>query len=344
MTKGIITIENYNEGLIKVNNGFSTEDLIQDWINHCHVNPLTQKSYNSAASSFVNFIRDNSYELGEKSFIAYQEYCKQALAISTARLYCSVAKTFCSWICKRSGKPNFTDGIKNIALDDKSEHVRDGISVEDCAKLVDTFKAKNNFAAIRDRLICLICASCGLRVKEIRFLDCNDVIKKHNRLYLRVFGKARAGKIDVVPLPKELSKMIENYLDERKKEFGEFKDSDALFFSLSRRNKFGRLTTRSISRLIVDALVAAGLREPTKKKGEKESKTRRREYSPICAHSLRHGFAQNCLQLNQGDIFAVSRTLRHRDTKVTYRYLADLDSMKNNSCDLVFNAIISKLE
>ena len=306
-----------NQDLVIIENAVAeksseTANLIQDWINHCDVSPLTQKSYDSAAKSFLAFLRENNLKLSEQSIINYREYLKQHFSTSTARLYFSICKTFCRWLAKRVGVADFATDIKNVKLDN-SVHARDPLSIEEIATVI------NNISNLRDKCIVALMACCGLRTIEVVRLDCGDIEKRRGKYFLRIWGKARAGKVDSVCLPAELKQLIDEYLKSR----GKVSAAEPLFVSASRRNKNSRLQTQSISRLAKRAMKAVGLN------------SRR-----LVAHSLRHSFANNALSAGV-DIRQVSKAMRHKSQAVTEVYLHDADLLNNPAAEVVTRNLFS---
>ena len=294
--------------------------VVADWVNHCDVSALTQKMYNSAAAKFVAFIQANGANLNETTLINYREYSKKNFATATARLYFTVAKKFCQWTAKRMDMADFTLGVKGVKLD-YNTHSRDALTIEDCATVINNFNGKD-FISVRNKLIVALMATCGLRTIEVSRLDCGDIELRRGKYFLRVFGKARAGKVDSVCLPTELKQMIDNYLKLR----GKVKDSDPLFVSTSNFSKGKRLQTQSISRLTKKALREAGF----------DSKR-------LVAHSFRHSFSTNAL-LAGVDIAKVQRVLRHRNPATTEIYRHDLDEYNNDATQIVASALFKKLE
>ncbi len=293
--------------------------VVADWVNHCDVSPLTQKMYNSAAARFVAFIQDNGAKLNEKTLINFREHSKKNFATATARLYFVVAKKFCQWTCKRMNVADFTLGVKGVKLDTDT-HSRDALTIEDCATVINNFSGKD-FISVRNKLIVSLMATCGLRTIEVSRLDCSDIELRRGKYFLRVWGKARAGKVDNVCLPLELKEMLDKYLELR----GKVKDSDPLFVSTSNFSKGKRLQTQSISRLTKKALRDAGF----------DSKR-------LVAHSLRHSFATNAL-LAGVDISKVQRVLRHRNPATSEIYRHDLDAYNNDATQIVASALFQQI-
>ena len=156
-------------------------------------------------------------------------------------------------------------------------------------------------------------ACCGLRTIEVVRLDCGDIEKRRGKYFLRIWGKARAGKVDSVCLLKQL-------LDEYLKSRGKVSAAEPLFVSASRSS---RLQTQSISRLAKRAMKAVGLN------------SRR-----LVAHSLRHSFANNALSAGV-DIRQVSKAMRHKSQAVTEVYLHDADLLNNPAAEVVTRNLFS---
>lgn len=138
-------------------------------------------------------------------------------------------------------------------------------------------------------------------------LDCGDIEKRRGKYFLRIWGKARAGKVDSVCLLKQL-------LDEYLKSRGKVSAAEPLFVSASRSS---RLQTQSISRLAKRAMKAVGLN------------SRR-----LVAHSLRHSYAGV-------DIRQVSKAMRHKSQAVTEVYLHDADLLNNPAAEVVTRNLFS---
>ncbi len=90
----------------------------------------------------------------------------------------------------------------------------------------------------------------GLRDIEVTRANVGDVKPHSGIMVLFVHGKGRSEKDDFVVLANALLADINRYLDAR----GHCSPADPLFASTSNRNKGGRLTTRSVSGIVKQAL------------------------------------------------------------------------------------------
>jgi integrase/recombinase XerC len=149
----------------------------------------------------------------------------------------------------------------------------------------------------RDRAILELFYAAGLRIGELVGLNLADVDLREG--FARVRGKGRKERI--VPVGRPARETLRAYLDLRdalhpRKANGP-KDAEAIF--LNRRG--GRITTRSVSRIVLKHLMASGL-------GKK-----------ITPHGLRHSFATHLLNAG-ADLRAIQELLGHAQLRTTQRY------------------------
>jgi integrase/recombinase XerC len=138
--------------------------------------------------------------------------------------------------------------------------------------------------------------SCGLRVSELAGLDLEDVDAE--RRLVRVVGKGN--KERVVPVGRTALRAMARYLEAvrplREKASGDA-DPGAVFLN----NRGGRLTTRSVARIIKKFAAACGLG------------------SDVSPHALRHTFATHMLE-GGADLRSVQEILGHASLSTTQKY------------------------
>jgi integrase/recombinase XerC/integrase/recombinase XerD len=118
-----------------------------------------------------------------------------------------------------------------------------------------------------------------------------------------VHGKGRGTKDEFVLLTPACLEPIRGYLGRR----GEVTDENPLFTSLSGRNRRGRLTTRSVRRIVRLALLRIGLRSKR-----------------ISAHSLRHTAVTLAL-IGGASVQEASTFARHSSINTTMIYAHNVD-------------------
>ena len=229
------------------NNPFSSA-TVADWIEFCDVQTTTQATYNKAIENFVGYLISNKISAPTRQdVINYREgLLALGYKVSTARLYLTIVKKFFRWLSSKMIYPNVAEGIKLPAMQN-DEHARDALTLEESKMAISTFKGKDE-KSLRDKAIMSLMIGCGLRSIEIVRLDVGDIEKRRGQWFIKVHGKARAGKTDSVALSNSLKKI-----------------------STSRRNRGARLETQSVSRLAKRVFLTIGI-----------------ESERITCHSCRH--------------------------------------------------------
>jgi integrase/recombinase XerC len=135
---------------------------------------------------------------------------------------------------------------------------------------------------------------CGIRNSELTGINLDDIRLSAEAILIRGKGK----KERYVPFGDSVKSALAAYLPERQKVFaGASKHSTALLINM----RAGRLTTRSVGRIIKKIAVAKGL-------------------SPdVHPHTLRHAFGTHMLE-EGADLRAIQELLGHERLATTQRY------------------------
>ena len=157
----------------------------------------------------------------------------------------------------------------------------------------------------------------GLRTIEVSRADIQDIRTVGDDSALFVQGKGREEKEEYVKIQPPVEDAIREYLKVR----GVADMKDPLFASTSNNSKGSRLTTRSVSGIVKDRLVAAGY-----------------DSSRLTAHSLRHTAVTLSL-LGGEDLQKVQQFARHSNLATTMIYAHNLDRAKNKCEATIANAI-----
>jgi integrase/recombinase XerC len=146
----------------------------------------------------------------------------------------------------------------------------------------------------RDRLLFELLYGCGIRNSELIGINLDDIRLSAEVVLIRGKGK----KERYVPFGDAAKAALEDYLPARQKVLGERKkNSRALLIN----QRGGRLTTRSVGRIIKKIAVAKGL-------------------SPdVHPHTLRHAFGTHLLE-EGADLRAIQELLGHERLSTTQRY------------------------
>lgn len=298
-----------------VNPSFS-KTLIHDWLAfNADKAQATIKTYNKALENFFRYLAANNIiNPKREDVIAYRKALCETKKVSTARLYITAVKIFARFISARGLYPNFADGVKTPSLAEQTNsHSREALTLEEAKGVLESFKGKD-VKTLRDKCIMRIMLNCGLRSIEIERLDEGDIEKRHGKIFLRVWGKGRAGKTARVEISYAIYELIQTYLNARK---SYRKNNEPMFVSTANRNFGARLQTQTISRLAKKTFRACGIDSPT-----------------ITCHSCRHSAATLMLQ-NGVDIAKVQRILRHQNPATTEIYRHDITAATNDGVQIL---------
>jgi site-specific recombinase XerD len=135
--------------------------------------------------------------------------------------------------------------------------------------LLESLPTENTIGGLRDRFLVAVMVLEGCRTVEMHRASIGDIVKRGGDIGIRVSGK-RSRRI--VPLTPDLAKLLNKYLNARKRSGEALLGDTPLFIALDKRTYRGRLSRRSIQRVIDKYLRAAGLKEePKKNKGKKSA-------------------------------------------------------------------------
>ena len=196
--------------------------------------------------------------------------------------------------------------MKGAKID--QEHKKDPLTViqiKTILKGIDTTTDQGK----RDYAIIALSVTRGTRTIELQRANIEDIRIAGDNMVLYIQGKGKDEKTDYIKLTPPIEKALKSYIASR----GDATPEDPLFASHSDRNNGGRLTTKSISRLIKTRFINAGY-----------------DSERLTAHSLRHT-AGTLNLLNGGSLEETQQLLRHSNINTTMIYLHHLDRAKNQS-------------
>lgn len=146
----------------------------------------------------------------------------------------------------------------------------------------------------RDRVIFELLYGCGLRNSELVGINLGDIHWSNEAILVR--GKGRKQRL--VPFGDTAAQAMRDYLPVRQRMLAEQKKtSNALFVNL----RGGRLTTRSVGRIVKQIAIARGLPPD------------------LHPHTLRHAFGTHMLE-EGADLRAIQELLGHERLATTQRY------------------------
>jgi integrase/recombinase XerC len=166
------------------------------------------------------------------------------------------------------------------------------LSVDEAFGLLDSIETDSVLSS-RNRAMFETLYSTGIRVAEMVDLNLEDIDAAKG--LVRVIGKR--DKERIVPIGAKALAAIQQYRQKMEPHKGPDSDPEAVFLN----KNGGRITTRSVRRVLEQAVLKAGLQKP------------------VSPHGLRHSFATHLLD-NGADLRAVQELLGHASLSTTGVY------------------------
>jgi len=186
---------------------------------------------------------------------------------------------------------------RGVASPKRPKRLPEVLPESEVASLVETPAALATPLALRDRAFLELLYASGLRVSELTGLDVGGVDLAQGQV--RVLGKRRKERI--VPVGRTACQAIARYQDEARPLLAAGPDFAGARHALFLNYRGGRLTSRSVARLLEKWVAASGLP---------------RHVHP---HVLRHCFATHLLA-NGADLRGIQELLGHASLSTTQRY------------------------
>jgi integrase/recombinase XerC len=213
---------------------------------------------------------------------------------SVARALAAIRSWF-KWLARRGLVEQSPAAL--VATPKLPKHLPRVPTIEEMNRVVEN--AADDAAAWpeRDRVIFELLYGCGIRNAELVGIDLGDIHWANEAILVR--GKGR--KERYVPLGDAAAQAVRAYLPLREhKLMGARKSTPALLLNLRLRGE-GRLTTRSVGRIVKHIALAHGLA------------------ADVHPHTLRHAFGTHMLE-EGADLRAIQELLGHERLSTTQRY------------------------
>ncbi len=256
-----------------------------------NASPHTIKAYETDVRQLAAFLATRATRLaradvdGVRAYLASLAGTQRKSSISRKL---AALKHFFRW-CARTGTRR-DDPAAQLTGPKREHYLPPHLSVDEMFRVLDGVGGASP-TALRDRAMLELLYSSGLRVSELVALDWEDFDRRAE--VVRVLGKGRKERI--VPVGTVALDALETY--RRRWPAPPRRDGDAVFLNA----RGGRLTVRSVARIVARHTAAAGTRAHA---------------SP---HAFRHSFATHLLN-GGADLRAIQELLGHARLSTTQRY------------------------
>lgn len=310
-------VEGESRGLAPV---FSMSQLVERFLASHDVRAGSRRTYRRQLREFISWLDATGRaieELKREDILAYREYLQQeageggqGLSSYSVSGYLTAVRQLFVWLEAERIYPNVARNVKGPKR--PRGHAKDTLSPKQLRAILSRLQQAPGLSeldAMRNYAIFNLMARTGLRDIEVSRARVGDIRRIDGQPVLYVHGKGRDEADEFVLLTEEALQPIQDYLRAR----GHLLDEAPIFVSSSRRNYGQALSSRSISRIVKEALRAAGLDDKR-----------------LTAHSLRHTAVTLAIQggatLQQAQAMA-----RHSSPVTTMVYFRNLDRVANGA-------------
>lgn len=266
----------------------------------------TCRSYRNDLDGFISYLAHSSFSTGSSSQRAgqinlhgldnisirgYLGYLYKQNKKTTIARKLSAVRSFFKYLVKQGVIAE--NPAESILTPKQDKTIPEYLPVDEMFRLLDSIK-NGNILDQRNRAIFETLYSCGIRVSELVGMNVFDV--DYPGSVIRVLGKGRKERI--VPIGQKALAAIRVYREQLKIECGISAEHNGPLFL--NKNK-GRLTARSVARILKGLVKACGL------------------LKPVSPHTMRHTFATHLLDAG-ADLRIVQELLGHKSLSTTQKY------------------------
>jgi integrase/recombinase XerC len=272
------------------------EEFLSTLAHERAASPHTLRAYRREIHNFAGYLTEQKADVTAIDHLMIRGYLSDLYdrglsKASVARALAAVRSWF-QWMARRGLVTSNPAAL--VATPKLPKHLPRVPSIEQMNHLVETADTDAAWPE-RDRVIFELLYGCGIRNAELTGMNLEDVHWAGEVILVR--GKGR--KQRYVPLGDAAAKAIREYLPSRAARLGK-RPSEALLLNLQMKGS-GRLTTRSVGRIVKQISLAKGLP------------------AEIHPHTLRHAFGTHMLE-EGADLRAIQELLGHERLSTTQRY------------------------
>lgn len=286
------------------------------FINYLDASPKTVETYKKALRQFFNYLGVHGIRQPQREdVLAFRDDLKASgLKPTTVQNYITATRIFFKWTEQEGLYPNIAEHVKGAKLD--KNHKKDYLTSRQAKEVLANIKTDTE-EGLRNYAILSLMVTGGLRTIEVSRANVGDLRTVGENTVLFVQGKGREEKTEYIKISAPVEKAIRTYLKAR----GNVEEEQPLFTSTSNNSRGKRISTRTVSAIVKNALKNAGY-----------------DSARLTAHSLRHTAITLALLAGR-EITEVQQFARHANLNTTMIYNHALDQAKNGCSDAISNAI-----
>jgi len=270
---------------------------VADFLRHLreiNASPHTIKAYSGDLLLFAAYAGSREWKqidhIAVRGFLS-QLYAKGLSKTSVARALAAVRSLY-RWLAREGVVEQ--NPAKLVATPKLPKRLPRVPTIEEMNFVIDGEMAEGAAFPERDRLMLELLYGCGIRNSELTGINVDDIRLSAEAILIRGKGK----KERYVPFGEAVKAALALYLPERKKVIEQARKQT---IALLVNHRGGRLTTRSVGRIVKKIAMAKGL-------------------SPdVHPHTLRHAFGTHMLE-EGADLRAIQELLGHERLATTQRY------------------------
>jgi integrase/recombinase XerD len=294
-------------------------ELVNAW--HAHLTTMvrtgelsenTRQAYSRSWGKFIKWLLEQDINQVDGDTIRQwiADLREAGSKPNTINVLLSGVRAFFSWaVGTRRLAINPTEGVKSAKRNGTGKtHLRDALTNAEVRRVLSQ-PDRDTPAGQRDYAILMLKAYTAARDIELHRADLADLRTQNDKLVLYVRGKGHELSDELIVLAHPaVEDAVYDWLTARGSKPG------PLFTSLSNRAKDGRLSLRSIRRLVKDSYKAAGVKDDDQRR-----KT---------SHSLRHTAITNAIR-HGAPVQKVKSMARHASIETTMVYYHEVDRVDN---------------
>jgi len=294
-----------------------TVDLVRDWIENerLHGQAIsTLETYRIAFERYTDWVKEQQIDQPTAADIAkFRLDLSEKYAVQTVNLTLSAVRSFYRFLVVKGMIPFSPAGdVRGMKRPKSRRHKRPALTRDEVRAVLET--CEDHPIGIRDRLIIILMAYCGLRTVEVHRLNVEHLATESDRMIMKVWGKGHSEADEIAVIPKAQEPAVRAWIAERSRVADK---NGPLFVSLSPRSMGGRLSKRSVRAIVKSRYRAAGVVGSDK-----------------TTHSLRHT-AITQAKNGGADLMQLQTMARHMSSDTTLIYIHETNRLENPAEDLI---------